>query len=392
MRQVVAAVFVGLVSGWPSALVQAQQPPTSNPVQRALSAVVTLRTFDAQGQPVASGSGFFLPDGRIATNRHVLVGARAVEVRLRGGVLAASFDYAEQVGYSTDLAILPRIANAPIRLSLASALPTAGDRLYVIGAPLGLDGTVSDGIVSALRTTATGTVMQMTAPISPGSSGGPVLNARGDVVGVATSKLVDGESLNFAVVVDDLRALYGSPAGRFSFPAEVRAVAAASAPNNSSAPQGRDASASRPSLDDIIPSAPVGSAQDPEFTIQSYGCYGNVARTVVVCLADFVPHQTSRKELTVWSAVLSDASQNAIAADAMSSGTFTGANIKMWTHGQRMRVALRFVTTYTPDVWVALGMKVGGQWLTRDWTYPMVQIKTVDGSKGQYAHLFGATP
>lgn len=74
-----------------------------------------------------------------------------------------------------------------------------GDKVYAVGNPLGLEGTFSEGIVSVLRRAKGSTFIQITAPISPGSSGGPILNSRGEVVGVATATFSRGQNLNFAI-------------------------------------------------------------------------------------------------------------------------------------------------------------------------------------------------
>jgi len=83
----------------------------------------------------------------------------------------------------------------PLRLS--RNFPEIGERVVVIGSPLGLEQTVSEGIVSAIR--GIGRLLQITAPISPGSSGSPVVNMKGEVVGVATLQFTQGQNLNFAV-------------------------------------------------------------------------------------------------------------------------------------------------------------------------------------------------
>ena len=82
----------------------------------------------------------------------------------------------------------------------ATKLPEVGERVIVIGTPLGLDKTVSDGIVSAVREIpGFGKIVQLTAPISPGSSGSPVMNMKGEVIGIATFFVVAGQNLNFAI-------------------------------------------------------------------------------------------------------------------------------------------------------------------------------------------------
>jgi hypothetical protein len=85
-------------------------------------------------------------------------------------------------------------------LSLSKTVPEVGERIIVYGSPLGLENTVSDGIVSAIRDIPEfGKIIQITAPISPGSSGSPVLNMKGEVIGVASFQMIDGQNLNFAI-------------------------------------------------------------------------------------------------------------------------------------------------------------------------------------------------
>jgi tetratricopeptide (TPR) repeat protein len=101
-----------------------------------------------------------------------------------------------------DLALLqvdvPKELAAP--LTIVQAAPQEGESIVVIGNPYGLEGSVSNGIVSAVREIpGYGKIIQITAPISPGSSGSPVVNMRGQVIGVASLQAAEGQSLNFAV-------------------------------------------------------------------------------------------------------------------------------------------------------------------------------------------------
>ena len=109
-----------------------------------------------------------------------------------------------------DLAVL-RVDASAIEihpLSIARSTPQQGERVFVIGNPRGLEGTVSDGIVSALRRfKESGYMIQITAPISPGSSGSPVVNLRGEVIGVATAAIEGGQNLNFAIPSSKIVAL-----------------------------------------------------------------------------------------------------------------------------------------------------------------------------------------
>jgi hypothetical protein len=100
-----------------------------------------------------------------------------------------------------DLALLNVEATAPT-LRLADSGPAeVGDNVYAVGNPEGLEGTFSQGLISGIRHLGSDSILQITAPISPGSSGGPVLNSNGQVVGIAVSTWTEGQNLNFAVPV-----------------------------------------------------------------------------------------------------------------------------------------------------------------------------------------------
>ncbi len=133
------------------------------------------------------------------------------------GQLLVATAFAEAFSKQSDLVVLPRIAEPPATLRLASGVPAVGERIVVIGAPEGLANTVTDGIVSALRAIGDQKLLQISAPISHGSSGGPVLNLHGEVVGVSVMMLTDGQNLNFAVPAAEVRALAGSPTARYDF-------------------------------------------------------------------------------------------------------------------------------------------------------------------------------
>ena len=201
----------------------AAQPDVVTITRRASPAVITLNTYNASGRQTGLGSGFFLPDGRIATNRHVVAGSARVEAVTQDERRLGTATYAEAVGGpAADLAILPRITNPPATLPLARGLPEVGEAIVVIGAPEGLSNTVSTGIVSAIRRVEGKTLVQISAPISHGSSGGPVLNMRGEVVGVSVAVLSEGQNLNFAVPVTELARLAQSQPGRVAFTGDLR--------------------------------------------------------------------------------------------------------------------------------------------------------------------------
>jgi len=168
--------------------------------QKTFPSVVLVVTEDSRGQPLALGSGFFLRPSVIATNLHVIKGAERAYSKIVGE--NAKHDVAGTVAVDAahDLALLQVTGAKAPQLKLGDSRQTAvGDQVYAVGNPRGLEGTFSQGIVSGIRELGSETVLQVTAPISPGSSGGPVLNAHGEVIGVAAAAFNDSQNLNFAI-------------------------------------------------------------------------------------------------------------------------------------------------------------------------------------------------
>ena len=196
------SVFCLSVAGLGSTLathLAGQQLAPRDIAARARPAVV-LVTALAGGQAIGQGSGFFVSsDGRLVTNRHVVEGADQLRVELSSGEVydRVFFVSADE---RRDLVILRIPVSSSTPLSMIDERELAvGDPVYVIGNPMGLEGTFTDGLVSAKRTVDGVSLIQISAPISQGSSGGPVLNAVGEVVGIASSTVRDGQNLNMAV-------------------------------------------------------------------------------------------------------------------------------------------------------------------------------------------------
>ena len=176
----------------------------------AFKSVVLLEMNDANGQPLSLGSGFFVADGVIATNAHVIEGAFSGTAKLIGSSQKAQILGSITVDRYADLALLKVGTKAPSLPLGPSANPTVGDNVYVVGNPLGLEGTFSEGIISGVRSIGADSILQMTAPISPGSSGGPVMDSTGAVIGVSVATFQDGQNLNLAVPVSYLSRLLSS--------------------------------------------------------------------------------------------------------------------------------------------------------------------------------------
>ncbi|HYU99817.1 MAG TPA: trypsin-like peptidase domain-containing protein [Pyrinomonadaceae bacterium] len=170
-------------------------------VRRIKPSAVAIETFDSRGEKLSRGSGFFIAVDRVVTNRHVIDNAFRAEVHsYNGSVYPVRGVIA--VDAEGDLALL-RVeapANQVRPLLLDKTSPQEGESVVVIGNPFGLEGSVTNGIVSAVRDIPTfGRIIQITAPISPGSSGSPVVNMQGQVIGVATLQITGGQSVNFAI-------------------------------------------------------------------------------------------------------------------------------------------------------------------------------------------------
>lgn len=188
----------------------AAQETVADIVKRSSDAVVLIVISNSAGQETALGSGFLVSaDGEIVTNYHVIKEAHSAIVKLSNGaffpvngVLASDAD--------KDLAIIKVGGKNLPFLTLGDIDKLhVGDHVVAIGSPLGLEGTVSDGIVSALRDVASQKWIQTTAPVSHGNSGGPLLDMSDHVVGVITwgVNLEMGQNLNFAATCSEVQGL-----------------------------------------------------------------------------------------------------------------------------------------------------------------------------------------
>jgi tetratricopeptide (TPR) repeat protein len=165
--------------------------------------VVVIIAIDREGRSVSQGSGFVVrEDGAVVTNYHVI--SRATEIKIKIGSKVLDIEGVLYVDLDNDLALL-KIGGTgypTVRVGDANAL-LVGEKVYVIGSPQGLENTISEGILSGIREAGSKRkLLQMTAPISPGSSGGPVFNERGEVVGIATFLIEANQNLNFALPIN----------------------------------------------------------------------------------------------------------------------------------------------------------------------------------------------
>lgn len=171
--------------------------------------IIVVKALDAKGKAFAFGSGVVLDKGIIVTNCHVIKNAISMKVMYRGKEYTATplkTDWDRDVCSLTVTNLYaPAIAlGTTIRLKV-------GQKVYAVGSPKGLDLTLSDGIISSLRQLSNGQYLQITAPISPGSSGGGLFDESGLLIGLPTFYIDGGQQLNFAIPVEWIKELSQRP-------------------------------------------------------------------------------------------------------------------------------------------------------------------------------------
>ncbi|MBI4834933.1 MAG: tetratricopeptide repeat protein [Planctomycetes bacterium] len=169
-------------------------------------AVVTIITYNKKNKQLAQGSGFIVKnDGIIITNQHVIEEAKTIEVKTTGGKTIE----VENVIYEdseNDFAVLKIVAKNLPTVNLGdSDKVTPGENVYVIGSPQGYENSISNGLLSAVRKWKSKKVLQISAPISHGSSGGPVFNENGEVIGIATLTQENAQNVNFAMPINIIK-------------------------------------------------------------------------------------------------------------------------------------------------------------------------------------------
>lgn len=176
--------------------------------KKAFGSTVLLVMEDANGQPLSLGSGFLVRDGEIASNLHVVEGAARGYAKLVGQKTEHDIQGITAVDPERDLVVLKiSVSGSPVLSLGTSDAVQVGESVYAVGNPQGLEGTFSHGIVSSIRDVGTDKLLQITAPISPGSSGGPVLNSKAEVIGVSVATFRSGQNLNFAIPSNYLKTL-----------------------------------------------------------------------------------------------------------------------------------------------------------------------------------------
>lgn len=202
---IMSLIVPALLAGYPAHAQTAQEI-----AKKAFGSTVLLVMEDSNGQPLSLGSGFFVGDGEIASNLHVVEGAARGYAKIIGQTTKYDIEGITNVDPNYDLVVLKISGESSFALTLGNSdAVQVGETIYAVGNPQGLEGTFSQGIVSSIRDVGTDKLFQMTAPISPGSSGGPVLNAKGEVIGVSVATFKGGQNLNFAIPSNYLKAMLG---------------------------------------------------------------------------------------------------------------------------------------------------------------------------------------
>jgi tetratricopeptide (TPR) repeat protein len=208
--------FLSILLSFSVATGAAQSETGRRVYSRAAESVLEIFTV-SNGKLTGQGSGFLIEGGAIVTNAHV-VSDGDIYLKIGPAKIPATV---EKMDRPNDLAILRvKVDLSSEPLVLGDAV-SPGSTVYAIGNPIGLEKSMSQGLVSALRNWKGRSLIQVTAPLSHGSSGGPILNDRGEVVGIAVGMIEEGQNLNFAIPVEVLRQLLTKKASSITQPIDL---------------------------------------------------------------------------------------------------------------------------------------------------------------------------
>ncbi|HEY4698479.1 MAG TPA: tetratricopeptide repeat protein [Gallionella sp.] len=166
----------------------------------ASPSIVIVRALDAQDKVISLGSGVVIATAQVITNCHVTDKAARMEVKSGSDTLPAIFRYTDRERDLCQLAV-PNLTAPSVKIGSVKGLKI-GARVVALGAPQGLELSLSDGIIASLREAGDASIIQTTAPISPGSSGGGLFDEEGRLIGITTFYLSEGQNLNFALPAD----------------------------------------------------------------------------------------------------------------------------------------------------------------------------------------------
>lgn len=230
--------------------------------RKVLPSVVLIKVYNHVGEPIGLGSGFLIRKNVVVTNFHVIRGASSATVTLVGNSTPLKVEGVVGIDVVRDLALIRLEQDAGVPLVLADIGELEiGEDIYVFGNPRGLEGSISNGIVSSkgTRSIEGEELIQITAPISPGSSGGPVVNRQGQVIGVAAASLRGGQNLNFAVPAPFLSLLLANM--HSVSPMNAASVSTTSDPRMDGAPEGWNRFAIERRFGVLLPGQPTEQTQ-----------------------------------------------------------------------------------------------------------------------------------
>ena len=210
------SLFITLIAGLGTASFpnadQAQKTPKEI-YQSSIDSVVLVVSLDKNGAPLGMGPGFYFRDSIIATNEHVVSDADSLLVRRLGSDKSFRATRVRSFSKKLDIALIDVPEKGEPLLIGEKGRESIGEKVVAIGNPRGLEGSISAGIISGVRPFGEQVIYQITAPISPGSSGGPVFDSDGTVFGLATFTISDSQNINFAVPASALATLEGKRNG-----------------------------------------------------------------------------------------------------------------------------------------------------------------------------------
>lgn len=181
-------------------IIQKNELNASDIYLKSKDKVALLICYDQNGIPTSQGSGFFISKDSLITNHHVIEGASRVDIKLIGQDKMIRGSQIISASEKHDIAIIKTKKEFNYFTTDSLNNENIGSKVYTIGNPRGLEGTISEGIISAKRKEEYD-LIQITAPISPGNSGGPLINENGKVIGISTFTLTNSQNLNFAVPI-----------------------------------------------------------------------------------------------------------------------------------------------------------------------------------------------
>ncbi|MDD6158418.1 MAG: S1C family serine protease [bacterium] len=179
---------------------------SKNGVQKAAESVLFLELYNRKGEMLGTGSGFLIDENTLVTNYHVIESVYKIIARTADGTKSVEINSVLSYEGLRDLALLDveePLSVYPLKLADSDSVKQ-GDKVYAVGYPLGIANTLSDGLISAFYQEGKYKQIQFSAPISPGSSGGVLLNEKGKVIGVLCASYGEGQNLNLAIPSNDI--------------------------------------------------------------------------------------------------------------------------------------------------------------------------------------------